>query len=154
MNMTTTPSIDSAVAELRAFLTLDMDLYRRLHDAQDADGRRAFTAVLTIAFTRAAERRFGEQPSPEDIINFVSDARARTVGPDSGSPEDAEKVLRGALGEEELLSDVDIRARAAAQNAMLFAITHENDDAPAQIDGLLTQAAEEAEAYFRRRAAR
>lgn len=152
MNMTT-PSIDSAVAELRAFLAADMDLHRRLSEAQDADGKRAFAAVLTIAFTRAAEKRFGKHPSPEDVINFVADARARTVGP-SCPPEDAEKVIRGFLGEEELLATVDIRARGAAQNAMLFAITHENDDAPGQIDGLLAQAAEEAETYFQRRAAR
>lgn len=150
----TSPSIDSAVAELRASLTLDMDTCRHLHDTQDADGRRAYAAVLTIAFTRAAQRRFGERPSPEDIIDFVADARTRTVGPDSGPPENAEKVLRGTLGEEELLASLDARARGAAQIAMLFAITHENDDAPAQIDGLLAQAAEEAEAYFRRRAAR
>jgi hypothetical protein len=149
----TSPSIDSAVAELRAFLTLDMDLHRRLSEAQDADGRRAFAAVLTIAFTRAAEKRFGERPAADDMISFVADARARTVGP-SCPPEDAEKVLRGVLGEEELLASVDMRARGAAQNAMLFAITHENDKAPAQIDGLLAQAAEEAEAYFRNRAAR
>lgn len=150
----TSPAISSAVAELRAFLTLDMDTYRNLHETQDADGRRAFAAVLTIAFTRAAEKRFGEHPAPEDIISFVAEARARTVGPDSGPPENAEKVLRGALGEEALIANLDTRARAAAQNAMLFAITHENDEAPAQIDGLLAQAAEEAEAYFQRRAAR
>lgn len=150
----TSPSVDSAVAELKASLTGDMDTFRRLHDAQDADGRRAVTAVLTFAFTKAAETRFSGHPSPEDVIDFVADARARTVGPHGAPPEDAEKVIRAALNEEHLLSTMEPRAIAAAQMSMLFAITHENDDAPGQIDSLLAWAAGEAESYFQRRAAR
>lgn len=153
MNVTT-PSIDSAVAELREFLVGDMDTFRSLHAAQDADGRRAVNAVLTFAFTRAAEKRFGGHPSPEDIIDFVADARARTVGPDGAPPEDAEKVIRAALNEEHLLATMDPGAAVAARTSMLFALTHEDDDAPGQVENLLSEAAEAAEAYFRRRAAR
>lgn len=153
MNVTT-PAVDSAVAELRAFLTGDMDTFQRLHDAQEADGRRAFAIVLTTACSKAVEKRFGEDPSTEDIIDFVSDARVRTIGPDTVPAEDAEKVLRAIPGKEDLLTVLNARARGAAQSAMLFALTHENDDAPAQIDDLLDYAIEQTEAYLRRRAAR
>lgn len=150
----TTSSIGSAIAELRASLTGDTELFHRLHDAQDADGRRAATAVLMIAFTNAAKKRFGGHPSPEDIIDFVADARTRIVGPNSSPPEDAEKVIRAALDGESLRSAMSAREIASAQTFMLFAITHENDEALSQVDGLLAQAAEEADAYFQRRAAR
>lgn len=149
----TSPSVESAVAELRASLMVDMETARRLHDAQDADGRRAVTAVLTFAFTKAAETRFGQHPSPEDVIEFVADARARVVGPDSVSAEDGEKAIRGVLNEEHLLTGMQPRAIGAAQMSMLFAITHENEQAPKQIDGLLAWAADAAETYFRQRAA-
>jgi hypothetical protein len=132
----------------------DTETYHRLHDAQDAEGRRATTAVSVIAFTNAVKRRFGGHPSPEDIIDFVADARIRTVGPDSAPPEDAERVIRAALDGESLRASMGTRRLAAAQTFMLFAITHETDEAPAQIDELLAEAAEEAEAYFERRAAR
>lgn len=150
----TSPSVESAVAELRASLTGDMETFRRLHNAQDADGRRAVTAVLTFAFTKAAEKRFGGHPSPEDVIDFVADARARVVGPDGAPAEDAEKVIRGVLNEEHLLASMEPRAMAAAQMSMLFAMTHENEQAMKQVDGLLSWAADAAEKYFRQRAAR
>lgn len=150
----TTSSMDSAVAELRAFLTGDMDTWRRLHEAQDADGRRVSAVLLMAACSKAAENRFGEQPSAEDVIDFVSDARVRTIGSDTVPAEDAEKVLRATPGHEDLLTTMNARARGAAQSAMLFALTHEKDDSQNQIDDLLAYAAEETAAYLRRRAAR
>lgn len=150
----TSPSVESAVAELRASLTGDTDTYNRLHGAQDADGRRAVTAVLTFAFTKAAQERFRGHSSPEDVIDFVADARSRIVGPDTAPPEAAEKVIRAALGEEHLLEGTDLRVVAAARTSMLFALTHENDNSPDQVETLLSEAAEAAEAYFLRRAAR
>lgn len=150
----TTPSIDSAVAELRAFLTGDMDTYRRLHGTQDSDARGAFAILLTTACSKAVENRFGEQPSAEDIIDFVSDARVRTIGPDTIPAEDAEKVLRATPGHEDILTSMNARARAGAQTAMLFALTHENDESQNQIDDLLAHAAEATAAYLRQRAAR
>ena len=151
--MTTSP-IDNSVTVLHALLTEDMETFRRLHAAQNAEERRAFAVVLTAAFTTAALERFGEQPSPADIIGFVADARARVVGPEAVPPEDAERVIRAALGEDHLIDAMDGRAYGAAQTSMLFAITHENGASAERVGGLLAEAAEEAAAYFRRRAGR
>lgn len=147
-----TPATENAVSELRAFLTGDMDTFQRLHDAQDADGRRAFAVVLMLAFSEAAKKQFGERPEPEKIIDFVAEARVGSIGPDTIPPENAERMIRGVLGEENLVSDMDARARGAAQTAMLYALTRSHD--ASEIDGLLAQAAGEAEAYFQRRASR
>jgi hypothetical protein len=148
----TTPAIDNSVTVLRALLTEDMETFRRLHAAQDAEERRAFAVVLTVAFAKAALERFGEQPGADEIIGFVADARARMVGPEAVAPEDAERVIRAALGEDHLIDAMDGRAYGAAQTAMLFAIAHENGASADQVDRLLAEAAEEADAYFRRRA--
>jgi hypothetical protein len=148
----TTPAIDNSVTVLRALLTEDMDTFRRLHAAQDEEERRAFAVVLTLAFTMAAVERFGEQPSPDEIIGFVADARARVVGPETVAPADAERVIRAVLGEDDLVETMDGRAYGAAQTSMLFALTHENDASAEHINELLARAAEEAAVYFRRRA--
>lgn len=150
----TTPAIDNSVMVLRAMLTEDMDTFRRMHAAQNGDERRAFAVVLTAAFTKAAVARFGEHPDPEEIISFVTDARARVIGPDAVAPEDAERVIRGVLGEEHLLDAMDVRAYGAAQTSMLFALAHENGASPERVDALLAEAADEAAGYFRRRAER
>jgi hypothetical protein len=150
----TTPAIDNSVTVLHALLTEDMDTFRRLHQAQDAEERRAFAVVLTLAFTKAALERFGEQPDKDEIIGFVADARARVVGPETVAPEDAEHVIRAVLGEGQLIDAMDGRTYGAAQTSMLFAIIHENGASAERINGLLAEAAEEATAYFRRRAGR
>jgi hypothetical protein len=108
--------------------------------------------VLTAAFTKAALERFSEQPSADEVIGFVADARARVVGPEAVAPEDAERVIRAALGEDHLIDAMDGRTYGAAQTSMLFAITHENGASAERVNGLLAEAAEKATAYFRRRA--
>lgn len=129
-----------------------MDTFRRLHDAQDADGRRAFAVVQTLAFNKAAEERFGEHPDTKEIIDFVAEARVSAIGPDTVPAEDAERMIRAVLGEEQLVANMDTRARGAAQTAMLYAMVHEQDSS--EIDDLLAHATAETEAYFQRRAAR
>lgn len=146
----TSPAMDKSVAVLRALLTDDMDTFRTLHAAQDAEQRRAFAVLLSAAFLKAATERFTEHSSPEDIIEFVADARSRVIGPETVAPEDAEMIIRAALGEGHLIDDMDGRAYGAAQTAMLFAITHENDFAAERVPGLLAVAAEEAEDALRR----
>jgi hypothetical protein len=150
----TTPAIDNSVTVLHALLTEDMNAFHRLYAAQDDEEQRAFAAVLTVAFMKAAVERFGEHPSPDDIIEFVADARTRVVGPETVPPEDAEHAIRAALGEDHLIGAMGGRAYGAAQTSMLFAIIHENDVSTERIDGLLDEAAREVAAYFERRAGR
>jgi hypothetical protein len=151
----TNTDVDSAVAVLRAFLTRDFSTYQSLREGLDADQRQAFSVVLAAAFTSAATRRFGEKPSAADVIEFVAEARARypTVG-GIVSAEDAETVIRASTGDDDLVGALDGRRSGAAQTAMLFALTRENEAPLAAIDALLAGAAAQAEDYFQRRAGR
>jgi hypothetical protein len=151
----TNTDVDSAVAVLRAFLTRDFSTYQSLREGLDADQRQAFSVVLAAAFTSAATRRFGEKPSAADVIEFVAEARARY--PTAGgivSAEDAETVIRTSTGDDDLVGALDGRRSGAAQTAMLFALTRENEAPLAAIDALLAGAATQAEDYFQRRAGR
>jgi hypothetical protein len=148
----TTPAIDTSVAVLRALLTEDMDTFRRLHAELGPDQRRAFAVLLGAAFTEAVTRRFGSHHTAADIVEFVAEARASQVGAEATTAADAEKAIRAALGEDQLIDDLDARALAAAQTAMLFALANETDASRNAVDTLLAEAAAQAEAYLRRRA--
>lgn len=144
----TSMEVTSAVAALRALLTEDLGTYRRLHAGLDAGQRRAFAVVLTAAFNEAAVRRFGDDHAPAGIIEFVADARARYPRTGEAVPaEDAEAVIRAALGEDDLVERLDGHAYGAAQTAMLFALTRDED-----VEDLLSGAAAQGEDYLQRRA--
>jgi len=68
--------------------------------------------------------------------------------------EDAERVIRAALGENHLIDTLDWRSIGAAQTAVLFALVHEDNDGLEEVDALLAGAAADAAAYLRRRAGR
>jgi hypothetical protein len=111
--------------------------------------------VLTAAFTKAASQRFGEKPQAADVIEFVAEARAQypTVG-GIVPAEDAETVILASTGDDDLIGVLDGRRSGAAQTAMLFALTRENEAPVAAIDALLAEAATQAESYLQRRAGR
>ena len=145
-------ALDTATATVRAFLTGDFSAYRQLHEQLDRDERGAFAVVLAAAFRHAATRRFGEKYSIGDVVEFVAQARAQYphVG-EEVTAEDAEKVIRAALGEDSLLDTMSGRAYGAAQAAMLFALTHEDEASRAGIHALVSSATDQAEGYLRRR---
>jgi hypothetical protein len=149
-----TPAIDCSISALRALLIEDMDAFRRLHGTQNADERRAFAAVLTAAFNKAATDKFGTQTSASDVIEFVADARARLVGPEAISAEAAEGVIRAALGEDDLIDSMDASTFGAAQTAMLIALVHEGGFSGEDIDALLATAARQARSFFERQSRR
>jgi hypothetical protein len=149
----TSTDVSSAVAVLRALLTEDLDTYRRLHTGLGADQRHALAVVLTVAFNEAVTRRFGEGHTPADIIEFVAEARARYPRTGEAVPaEDAEAVIRAALGEDDLIDRLNGHAFGAAQTAMLFALTRDGETTSVIVDTLLASAAGQAEDYLRRRA--
>jgi hypothetical protein len=64
----------------------------------------------------------------------------------------ANPATRAALGEDQLLDDLDARTLDAAQTAMLFALANETDASRNAVEALLAEAAAQAEAYLRRQA--
>jgi hypothetical protein len=147
-------AIDSAVSELRALLTGDIENFRRLHAALDGDEQRVFAALLTAAFDNAANDKFGKDAQTADIIEFVSDARAQYVGPDAVNAENAERVIKAALGDEKQVDALDAYASAQARTAMLIAIVRSSLLSDDQIDDLLDTSAQQVRSFFQRQGRR
>jgi hypothetical protein len=147
-----TSAVQQSIAILRAFLTENYDEYRRLNAGLSREDNPAYAIVLGAAFIDAVDHRFGRDYTAADVSDFVAHARAYDVGPEAISAADAERVIRVALGEENLMSQVDKRTMGSAQTAMLFALVHERDSSVQDLDGLLASAAKQASDYLQRRA--
>jgi len=150
----TTPVIDKAVLVMRALLTDDIDTFRRLNAGLDGDETRAFATLFTAAFYKAANDKFGKDYTVADVIEFVAEARAQYVGPEIVSAEDAEYVIRAALGEEDLTNNMSAYARGEARTAMLVAIVRDAGLSADQIDVLLDAAAKRVRSFFERQGRR
>jgi hypothetical protein len=91
---------DDQVATLRALLVDDMDLHRQLFSTLDrTEARTGYPALVTAAFGKAVERRFGEDRDPGEIVRFVADVRTRSDRLASEiDPDVAERTILSALG--------------------------------------------------------
>ena len=147
----TDSDVDQSVAVIHALLTEDFGTYRRLNSELDRTANKSFAAVLGAAFVEASARRFGENPNVSDIVQFVAEARAAySQTGELVEAEDAEYMIRAALGEDHLVDTMDGQAMGAAQTAMLFAIVRETSASPEQVNDLLAIAKERVASYFER----
>jgi hypothetical protein len=89
-----------------------------------------------------------------DIIEFVAEARARYVGPETVSAEDSERVIRAVLCEEDLVDNMSAYARGQALTAMLVALVRDAGLCANEIDALLEAAAQRVRSYFERQGRR
>lgn len=150
----TTPAIDRSVLIIRALLADDMDTLRPLHTGLNDDDSRVFAALLAAVFFKAANDKFGKDYTVADVIEFVAEARAQYVGPETISAEDAEHVIRAALGEENLTNNMSAYARGQAQTVMLVALVRDARLPADEIDALLDQAAQRLRSFFERQGRR
>jgi hypothetical protein len=148
----TSNNLASAVSVIRALLTADFSTYQRLHAELDASQRRALSILLSVAFNKAAVQHFGDNHTTAEIIEFVAEARAAypTVG-QAVPPEDAESVIRAALGEDHLIDAMDGYAFGAAQTAILVALVRSDSTSDQDVDRFLAAAADQADGYLRQR---
>jgi hypothetical protein len=146
----TAPAIDSSVLMLRALLNGDMDVFRRLHAGLNSDERRVFAALLTATFDQAVNDKFGQHHGTADIIEFVANARAQYVGPETVSAEDAEHVIQAALGGEDQVEAMDAYTFGQAQTAMLIAMIRDAGLVNHEINALLDAAAQQVRSFFER----
>lgn len=150
----TIPALDSSVLVMRALLTDDINTFRRLHEGLNGDERRVFAALLTASFNKAANDKFGRHHTVTDVIEFVANARAQYVGPETVSAEDAEHAIRAALGEEDRVDAMDAYTFGQAQTAMLLAIVRDAGLSNDEIDALLDVTAQQVRSFFERQARR
>lgn len=133
---------DDAVAALRAQLTGDKEGYDRLLPQVEAAGHAAgYGALVAAAFAEAAERRFRAEGTPEDIIRFVADVRART--PDAGDKLDqriGEQLFLASLMDSPLDDDLEGGTIVATQLLLLVAMIVDEGPTSDQLDAFLAEA--------------
>jgi hypothetical protein len=151
----TAPAIDKSARIIRALLIDDMETFRRLNADVDSDEKKFFAALLGAAFFKAVNDKFGQDHTVADVIEFVADIRAKypTVR-EAVSAEDAERVLRAALGEEDITQSMSAYAKGGARTAMLVVIVRDSGFSVDEIDALIDDSAREVQSYFERRGRR
>jgi hypothetical protein len=132
------PVTDDQVAVLRALLADDQDLYKMLYARLDRDRDSAgYIAMVTAGFAEAAERRFGENYQPADVIEFVADARSRSErAAQELDPRIAERVIEVALGRGSV-ADVSKTTLASTQLLLLGALVADEHFDDAGLDAFL-----------------
>jgi hypothetical protein len=118
----TMPVTDEQEATLHAQLAGNFDEYVRLLDTLDpAAARTGYSALVSAAFSLAAETRFPEGTPDAEIIDYVADIRSRSERTAAIDPVTAERVLRTITADEEI-DDIDRRASFQTQRFLLAAL--------------------------------
>jgi hypothetical protein len=115
------------LAMLRAMAEGDFERQEEIsHALRASGGLDGYGEVIGAAFFIAIHLQFQERYSPEDVINLV--ARARTKLDSTGDlidPRAAELIVRSALGEGGLMSDVPPARVMEAQIAICSVLAAE-----------------------------
>jgi hypothetical protein len=135
------PITDQQAAVLRAMLSGDTQEYKRLRSRLDprAD-QRPYAVLVSNAFIEAADRRFGESATPDDIIEFVADVRSRSEGIQGElDPIVAERVLLAGLGKGDV-SGLDSWAVRSSQILLLAAMMADASPGDDELDTFMALA--------------
>jgi hypothetical protein len=122
---------DAQVAALRAILSDDLDLHRRLFaDLDRAEAKKGYTALVTAAFAEAVQRRFGAEYRAADVAMFIAAVRACSARvAEALDPDAAERVIR-LVYEDLSVKDLDRTVITRAKFLLLAGLI-----ADARLDG-------------------
>ena len=118
------PVTEEQVATLRANLAGDNDEFRRLWAQLDRQAAKTgYMALLAAAFFEAVDRRFGQNGTTADVIQFVASLRAR-LGKDADAinPTVAERLIQDALGHgsiDDLTEEEIVATKVILLNALI-----------------------------------
>jgi hypothetical protein len=129
------------VATLRAYLAGDFDSHKRLFGQLDRTAAKTgYTALLTAAFFEAVDRRFAQDGTTADVIEFVADVRARHLkDADEIDPRAAERLILAIFTDEEV-DDLDTETKVSTQIILLYALITDARLDDAGLDGFLAEA--------------
>jgi hypothetical protein len=133
------PVTDHQVATLRAYVTGDLDEYKRMLSQFDRNADKAgWAALITAAFFEAVDRRFTN--ASDDIIEYVGSVRARSESlADELHPDVGERLIRHALGDGPE-PDADGKTQALAQTLLLGALVYDSGYDDQELDEFLLEA--------------
>jgi hypothetical protein len=130
------------VATLRAYLSGNMDEYRRMQEQLDpVAARSGYSALIAAAFFEAVDRRFTKPgTTTADIIKYVADVRTRSAKVSEAlDPQAAERVIRHALGGG-AIRDLDDETVIGAQIVILSALIADEQFDDASLDQFMSEA--------------
>jgi predicted nucleic acid-binding protein len=139
---------DTQVATLRAMLTGNRADYKRLLGQLDRqhDGL-GFNALLTAAFVRAADRRFGKHSTRAEIIDFVADTRSRSDEiAEAVNPQAGERLIRKVTAGEST-DDIDAKTSSTAKALLLATLVADANMDDTALDEFMASARKLAD-YF------
>jgi hypothetical protein len=129
------------VTALRTLLTRDFDEHQRIMDqVRQADGLAGYNDLITAAFVKAVNRRFGARYTLPDIVDYVAEVRTRIRNPDRGiDPNVAERLIRKALGEG-TVRGIDKKTLIHTEGVLLGALIMDEQLDGAALDAFLAEA--------------
>lgn len=101
--------------------------------------RTGYNALVSAAFSIAADKRFTGSATAADVIDYVAAVRSRADSAASLDPRIAERVLLAVISDEEI-GDIDARASFEAQLVLLAALTADANLDAAQLDSFMIRA--------------
>jgi hypothetical protein len=144
----TMPVTDEQEATLHAQLAGNFDEYVRLLDSLDpAAARTGYSALVSAAFSLAAEGRFPEGTPDAMIIDYVADVRSRSDRTAAIDPVTAERVLR-AISADEDIDDIDRRTSFETQRVLLAALIADAHLGARELDAFMIRARRRADRWL------
>jgi hypothetical protein len=124
------------VASIRAYLTGDIDGFKRISSQLDSANKDARGALIAAAFFTAAERKFAAG-NASDVIEFVGRVRARSERlADVIDPRVAERLIRATFTDEDI-DDIDGEAQGDHFGLLLAGMIAEDQPSEADLDAFL-----------------
>lgn len=141
------PVTDDIVATVRAYLQADKEEFQRLNAGLDRarDASVAYKAMVIGAFIVAVERKFTEQSSRDEIIDYVANVRSRGPNmPDVLDPTASERMISSVFTDESI-RDIDSRAKFNIWTHFATAIVNDEGITGPELDDFLAKARQEAD---------
>lgn len=142
--MTTNEKLSDLV---RAFARGDWGTADRLLLEIGDDGLREGPQTISAAFLLAVQRRFGETPDLQQIANFVATTRQRYADGHELPALAMEGMIRGALGETDLLDGIEPDVAFSTQILLLGTLLQDEQWTEAELEDFIREAEETAAQY-------
>ena len=124
-----------------AMLTGDTETANRLNAEAGKVAWQDSGLLVLAAFALGVERQFAEDASHDAIKAFVTEAQQNFAqAPTPVRPLTAEAVIRGILGEEELLDEVPREAQHATRMMLTYKMVQALELTPEEVGKLLDEA--------------